>query len=269
MANGIAQGILLAFTCCMAVPSHAITLYRGDDRPPDVVFREGFVPQGTNESPLDHISGRSCLGGRWPTELRSAYVALSEHVDDTVAYGTNVYHVTPDLMAPDSTATFDVVSSLRFLSAHREMYALTLNQTSAIERLATFSGNHGQHMSRRIPPEWILAADIYEWDDAAGRPRLVRTEWNTGYRAPAHIGSESSFTAAMIAALRRPPPQLIHVRTPGGDTVPVCLTFAETCAAAAKRRGVGTQQAPLQCEVEPLNGPSTPYGQALQLLLGM
>ena len=259
--------LVLLLSCALSAPVCAITLYRGDDRPPGQVFFEGLLPEGTNANPLEHLSGENCNAPHLPRELRSGYVALTRFESNAVFHGNYVYHVTPDLLAPASTATFDVSIALAFLFDRRHMYGLDLRQSSVVESLVRFYDGHGVHISRRIPGEWIRAVDIYEWDETLGRPTLVGTERNPRYRAPQDIGSQSMFVAEMITAISQPPPpvEVIYMRTPGGREMPVCLVQSQNCSEPSGPMRLGAT--PMQCASKSLVSPGSAFGQALQILL--
>lgn len=54
-------------------------VYRVDSRPPDVVFREGFLSHGSNRNLQQHIRGDSCAAG----SRDSAFIATTADINET------------------------------------------------------------------------------------------------------------------------------------------------------------------------------------------
>ena len=113
-----------------------------------------------------------------PASERSAYVAMSVTSADAIYYGNYIYRITPDADAGDDTATFDVEAALGHIDENSAQYGLGLRQKSTAHRLRTFHATRGQHISRRIPSEWIQSVDVYEYDIATATSRFVMRLFN-------------------------------------------------------------------------------------------
>jgi hypothetical protein len=259
--------VLFASLCAAAGPALALVLHRGDSRPPDVIFREGFRASGTNVNPIDHVSGASCFTQRAPAEERSAYVALTETRDHAQYYGAYVYNVTPDLLAPDSTATFDVLGGLRSVAERWQKYGLNLRQRSAVDRMIEFPMSQRQHISRHIPPEWIRSVHVYRWDASVDRITLDRIEMNPGYREPAQTGSRPTFSDEIIAGIRHdaPPSRVTYVAASNGATLAACMVSESSCGSQSSRAWMQGNSA--RCVREPMQVPGDRFHQSVQMLL--
>ena len=268
-----ATAILIAaigLSYATAVVAQPLMLYRGSPRPPSEVFARGFISSGTNDNPVDHISGLSCLDPTVPSTQRSAYVALTDNVNDALLHDDYVYIITPDATAADGTATFDAEAGLRHLSTQWQVAGLNLRQQSAIDTLAVHEVTHGQHLSRRIPPEWIWRVAIYRRNAVTGAPELVRTEGNPNYAEPDAIGSRQMFSNDMIRAIQgtSPPPQFTYATAGNGTTASVCMASQRACDPAPPIGRIANSSAPLQCARDALVSPASRFGNALQVLMG-
>ncbi|SKA74888.1 scabin-related ADP-ribosyltransferase [Enterovibrio nigricans] len=97
----------------------AVTLYRGDSRPPEVIFEYGFNPPGGGSFDIiRHTTGQSCFAGT----ATSAFVSLSrsevaahdfadEQASATRASLYYVYEVESDSSYIDVTGTFQAARS--------------------------------------------------------------------------------------------------------------------------------------------------------------
>ena len=126
-----------------AMPALAVdVLFRGDSRPPEDLFYDGFQGAGGNANVLEHLSGWSCLMYTTPAQ-RSSYVSLSESETDARLYGRFVYRVVPDADAPDGTAVIEAMSGLRDMDANAEAYGLDLRQRPTATSLQSFFATPG------------------------------------------------------------------------------------------------------------------------------
>ena len=266
---------LVATLLFAAMPALAVdVLHRGDDRPPETIFRDGFQGWGTNMNAFDHLSGRSCFSRHSPAAQRSAYVALTSNHDDAMRYGRYVYRVVPDGDAMDHGASVDATAGLRDLHDNGEAYGLNLRQRSIARRLQSFWATPGQYVAMDIPGWQIQSAEEYRFDYTTQIHTLVRTVVNPAFRAPARTGTRTRFSVATIAATRdlSPPPTLTVSVAPNGTTATACQLppddagcgdSAQSFASNASRQGTNGWQ----CVVEPALAADSPFNQAVQLLL--
>jgi hypothetical protein len=84
-------GILLFYSVAVAAPSE---VYRVDERDPDEIFRDGFLPWGKNDYLLDHVLGTSLLqrGDRG-----SFFVATTDSFEAAQFIAQRRYHFQPNL----------------------------------------------------------------------------------------------------------------------------------------------------------------------------
>lgn len=256
-----------------AMPALAVdVLFRGDSRPPEDLFYDGFQGAGGNANVLEHLSGWSCLMYTTPAQ-RSSYVSLSESETDARLYGRFVYRVVPDADAPDGTAVIEAMSGLRDMDANAEAYGLDLRQRSTATSLQSFFATPGQHIAMRIPNHWIQSVDEFRYDAETGERILVRFVTNPTFVAPARRGTRARFTDAMIAGTRAatPPPTMSYVVARNGVTATACQVPQNEsgCGGGPQSRTSTPRQVAdeWQCAVEPMLGPGSRFNQALQLIL--
>lgn len=255
---------------CSWLPSaSAIELFRGDTRPPSEIFNIGFAGIGTNADPLAHIAGTSCFNPHAPASQRTAYVATTLSSADAMYYGDYIYRITPDANAGEDTATFDAPAALAHIDENPDQYRLPLRQQATAHRLRTFHSTQGQHIARRIPPEWIQSADVYEYDMATASSRFVMRVFNPDYRAPANSGSRTRFSAPMVAAMGGDPPEIfVTAAAPNGTSVSACMATTGSCGRNAPQSILRqSQRPPLACQSEQALLPGDPYYQVLDIIL--
>lgn len=118
------KSYILYFSLCLFFMSQqalGVVLYRGDSRPPEVIFQHGFntVGEGFSFDMVHHITGQSCYAGT----SRSAFISLSRNEvashdfadEGASATGASRYYV----YEIESDRTYiDVVSSLQQALRH-------------------------------------------------------------------------------------------------------------------------------------------------------
>lgn len=266
----LSAALYLAMTPALAVD----VLYRGDDRPPETIFRDGFQARGTNFNAFDHLSGRSCSPHTQASQ-RSAYVALTASHDNAMWFGRYVYRVVPDADAMDHGMAVDATAGLRDLYDNGAPYGLDLRQRTIARRLQSFWATAEQYIAMDIPGWQIRSAEEYRIDPATRIRTLVRRVDNPAFRAPARTGTRTRFSVATIAAIRdlTPPPTLTYAVARNGTTATACQLPPDdggACGGSAQSR---TSTSPResaddwQCVVEPALEANSPFNQAVQLLL--
>ena len=260
--------LLAAMAALLLLPGMAAAadlLFRGDSRPPEQIFAEGFTGAGANRNVLEHLAGRSCFDAT-SQQARSAFVSMTSRADDATWYGTYVYRITPDSTAIGATATYDAVASLRHMSTFWQHHRLNILQRSTIDSALRLPATDGQHVAERIPREWIQSVDIYEYDPDHGLV-LSRNERNPHYREPDTIGTQPAFSPDLIAIIQgvAPPTRMQYMTGPNGTEVAACMVpSTSNCSAAQPQRFAGN---PLQCATWPGVLPDSLFWQATMLLL--
>ena len=268
----------IALVAMLLLPaSHVLAahdLFRGDDRPPETIFRDGFQGPGTNLNVFDHLSGDSCFSPHAPASQRSAYVALTDVYENALRYGRYVYRIAPDADAMDHGVAVDAMAGLRDLHDNSAAYGLSLMQRWWAFRAQSFRPTQGSYVAMDIPGWLIESAEEYEFDPQTQTHSLVRTVDNPLFRAPARTGTRTRFSVGTIAATRDPmPPAILTVAVaPNGTAATACQLppvntgcggSAQSFAHPAPRQGTNGWQ----CAVEPALAPNSPFHQAVQLLL--
>jgi hypothetical protein len=271
-ASGVWLSLLMLVVAALPSHAHAIVLFRGDSRPPQTVFAQGFSGPGANTDPLLHLTGAHCLATNGAAEWTSAYISLTERDADLARFGTYVYNIVPDFDAPLETRTYEVASGLRNLQTGSQLYGLSLYHMDLVANLLVQPMVLGQHLARRVAPESIQSVDIYEYDAARNEAVFVRSEVNPRYRAPARADSRPIFSAEMVGGIRSGghPSQIRAVASAHGIEQSVCLLPSPACFDRAPHlatpQATGLFPAPT-CVVRPALPPNGLFRQTLQIIL--
>jgi hypothetical protein len=258
VASALVSGMFASAAC-------AGELFRADTRHPNIVFAEGFVGAGSNLDPLFHLSGPGCLDAHGAAHLTSAYVQLTDREWQLTGLGTYVYRIVPDASAQDETAVYDVSDGLRHLETHWRALGIDVRRLELIMSLRTQSSVHGQHLTRRVPPESIASVDIYVYDPVRNASVFVRNQPNPGYRPRrTDLDSLPRFSSEMIAGIRTGghPSQIHVVGDPNGESLGLCLLPNRTCRERSPHRMVAGS-----CATVPVATPGSLWQQALEIIL--
>lgn len=133
------------------------TVYRADDRGPDVVFQTGFLPHGTNINVESHLTG-------WSS---GAYVLSSNRnsnfISTTIDYDTAVSFAGEHVRSGEYYYVYDIRPTENFYSAEETMNSIAnYQQVSLSNELRYLLIGEGEYFSYgEIPNTLIRSVDVY------------------------------------------------------------------------------------------------------------
>ncbi len=78
---------IFSFLLTFTIGAQAVDIvYRNDQRPPEIIFQQGFLPLGENDNILSHVEGESCISGT----RNSVFVATTTNYGFAENFGRDV-----------------------------------------------------------------------------------------------------------------------------------------------------------------------------------
>ncbi|CAE6962161.1 NAD+ ADP-ribosyltransferase activity [Vibrio sp. B1FIG11] len=169
---------LLYFVLLITVSpvSSAITLYRGDTRPPEEIFQNGFQSLGSSTDLIRHISGASCHAGtansNYVSTSASSVSAYDFASEGASAEGHEFFYI---YEIESDSSYIDVVATLR--RAH-EIPGYTAPQRVILGNLAGQADGEDEVLSQfLILASSVIRVQIYRTDTE----QLIETRENPNF----------------------------------------------------------------------------------------
>jgi hypothetical protein len=200
----VVLSITALLTPSILIAAPPVVVYRGDGRPPDVIFASGFQPGGTRANPLYHISGDSCFGGL-PTERRSGWISVSRSRTTAQHYARYVYEIAAQ--AGGNEQMFDLTESLGHIATQGRNFGLVPLVQGAATEFQHLAARGEEIITRHVPANRIIRVHEYNRNALSGPSVLVRTTENPHYVPPQSSSIAMRFTDDILAGIRaeRPP----------------------------------------------------------------
>ncbi|HHQ4020353.1 TPA: scabin-related ADP-ribosyltransferase [Pseudomonas aeruginosa] len=149
--------VLLSAQLAYAQPNPPSTVWRIDTRPPSEIFQNGFRSWGTNNNPVAHSTGASCIPDQNPD---SAFISTTASEDFARAYVNGRADTTPDgvqFTIYEIRATDNFYSLPRTLADLDERGVFNIPASARIGPTLTYEWD----AIETIPPSLIRSAITY------------------------------------------------------------------------------------------------------------
>ena len=252
---------LLLLTCHAFAMADPVYFFRVDDRLPDEIFANGFIPWGNNANLVDHLEGTSCMdfkpGSDGRPRAKSIYISLTQNparsdpqastrIEQRVKDGQPGriwrYLVRPDQNTYDATRTMESTGLNLVTGRLHGVYMVALLGTEWVNR-------------GTIPPERIRAAELLELVDG----RVVRVA-NTYVENPRYVDVETVGNPEPL------PTSVVDISSEGRYRAMIGLITMISACFCNSRNSVGPAPRSAMTRLEPVTVPGASCRNQVQFI---